>query len=116
MLAAGYTTPGDTTAPGHWTLGNLHLRAPVRSEQVATVNLPSFRSGCRGIDAIAGAFSFINSDQLVAFAGAAEQQLHRCRYWIPAQLAAVAPPHAFLSTQTTLPTMCTSCAGTAYGA
>ena len=68
MLAAGYTTPGDTTLPGHWTPGNLHLRAPVRSEQVATVNLPSFRSGYGGIDAFAGAFSFINSDQLFAVA------------------------------------------------
>ena len=60
-------------ASGHWTLGNLYLRAPVRSEQVATVNLPSFRAGCGGIDGFAGAFSFINSDQLIAFARAVAQ-------------------------------------------
>ena len=60
-------------ASGHWTLGNLYLRAPVRSEQVATVNLPSFRAGCGGIDAFAGAFSFINSDQLIAFGRAVAQ-------------------------------------------
>ena len=60
-------------ASGHWTLGNLYLRSPVRSEQVATVNLPSFRAGCGGIDAFAGAFSFINSDQLIAFARAVAQ-------------------------------------------
>ena len=60
-------------ASGHWTLGNLYLRAPVRSEQVATVNLPSFRAGCGGIDAFAGAFSFIDSDQLIAFARAVAQ-------------------------------------------
>ena len=39
----------DGQASGHWTLGNLYMRAPVRSEQIATVNLPSFRAGCGGI-------------------------------------------------------------------
>ncbi|MDE0678794.1 MAG: conjugal transfer protein TraH, partial [Gammaproteobacteria bacterium] len=60
-------------ASGHWTLGNLYLRAPVRTEQIATVSLPSFRAGCGGIDAFAGAFSFINSDQLIAFGRAVAQ-------------------------------------------
>ncbi len=66
-------TAFDGQASGHWTLGNLYMRAPVRSEQIATVNLPSFRAGCGGIDAFAGAFSFIDSDQLVAFARAVAQ-------------------------------------------
>ena len=74
---AAVNTTGPTAfqgqASGHWTLGNLYLRSPVRSEQIATVNLPSFRSGCGGIDAFAGAFSFINSDQLVAFGRAVAQ-------------------------------------------
>ena len=61
-------TAFDGQASGHWTLGNLYLRAPVRSETIATVNLPSFRAGCGGIDAFAGAFSFIDSDQRVALA------------------------------------------------
>ena len=69
---AAVNTTGPTAfegqASGHWTLGNLYLRAPVRSERIATVNLPSFRAGCGGIDAFAGSFSFIDSDQLVAFA------------------------------------------------
>ena len=60
-------------ASGHWTLGNLYLRAPVRSEPIATVSLPSFRAGCGGIDTFAGAFSFIDSDQLVAFGRAVAQ-------------------------------------------
>ena len=60
-------------ASGHWTLGNLYLRAPVRSEPIATMSLPSFRAGCGGIDAFAGAFSFIDSDQLVAFGRAVAQ-------------------------------------------
>ena len=74
---AAVNTTGPTAfqgqASGHWTLGNLYLRAPVRSEQIATVNMPSFRAGCGGIDAFAGAFSFINSDQLVAFGRAVAQ-------------------------------------------
>ena len=48
---AAVNTTGPTAfqgqASGHWTLGNLYLRSPVRSEQVATVNLPSFRAGLR---------------------------------------------------------------------
>ena len=66
-------TAFDGQASGHWTLGNLYMRAPVRSEQIATINLPSFRAGCGGIDAFAGAFSFIDSDQLVAFARSVAQ-------------------------------------------
>ena len=69
---AAVNTTGPTAfegqASGHWTLGNLYLRAPVQSERIATVSLPSFRAGCGGIDAFAGAFSFVDSDQLVAFA------------------------------------------------
>ena len=74
---AAVNTTGPTAfqgqASGHWTLGNLYLRAPVRSEQIATVNLPSFRAGCGGIDAFVGAFSFIDSDQLIAFGRAVAQ-------------------------------------------
>ena len=68
---AAVNTTGPTAfegqASGHWTLGNLYLRAPVQSERIGTVSLPSFRAGCGGIDAFAGSFSFIDSDQLVAF-------------------------------------------------
>ena len=74
---AAVNTTGPTAfqgqASGHWTLGNLYLRAPVRSEQIATVSLPNFRAGCGGIDAFAGAFSFIDSDQLIAFGRAVAQ-------------------------------------------
>ena len=66
-------TAFDGQASGHWTLGNLYLRAPVRSEPIATVSLPSFRAGCGGIDAFAGSFSFIDSDQLIAFGRAVAQ-------------------------------------------
>ena len=74
---AAVNTTGPTAfqgqASGHWTLGNLYLRSPVRAEPIATVNLPSFRAGCGGIDAFAGAFSFVDSAQLVAFARAIAQ-------------------------------------------
>ena len=57
---AAVNTTGPTAfqgqASGHWTLGNLYLRAPVRSESIATVSLPSYRAGCGGIDAFAGRF------------------------------------------------------------
>ena len=66
-------TAFDGQASGHWTLGNLYMRAPVRSEPIATVSLPSFRAGCGGIDAFAGSFSFIDSDQLIAFGRALAQ-------------------------------------------
>jgi len=66
-------TAFDGQASGHWTLGNLYLRAPVRQEPIATVSLPSFRAGCGGIDAFAGSFSFIDSDQLIAFGRAVAQ-------------------------------------------
>ena len=55
---AAVNTTGPTAfegqASGHWTLGNLYLRAPVQSERIGTVSLPSFRAGCGGIDAFAG--------------------------------------------------------------
>ena len=47
---AAVNTTGPTAfegqASGHWTLGNLYLRAPVQSERIGTVSLPSFRAGC----------------------------------------------------------------------
>ncbi|NKB55057.1 MAG: hypothetical protein GKS00_01865 [Alphaproteobacteria bacterium] len=51
---------------GYYTGGNLFMRTPQRNSAVATVNLPSHRAGCGGIDFFAGGFSFINSDELVA--------------------------------------------------
>ncbi len=66
-------TAFDGQASGYWTLGNLYLRAPSRAEPVASIGLPSFRAGCGGVDAFAGAFSFVDSDQLVAFGRAVAQ-------------------------------------------
>ena len=56
----------DGQAAGYYTLGNLYSRAPTRRSQIAALELPGFRAGCGGIDLFAGAFSFINADELVA--------------------------------------------------
>ncbi|RRF57856.1 conjugal transfer protein TraH [Klebsiella pneumoniae] len=51
-------------AAGYLTGGNLFLRTPVRNIQLISVTLPDVKSGCGGIDAYLGSFSFINSDQI----------------------------------------------------
>jgi len=51
---------------GYYTLGNIYLRTPQKRTQFATLNLPSYRAGCGGIDLFAGSFSFINSNELIA--------------------------------------------------
>ena len=63
----------NTTAPnaysgqeaGYYSGGSLFARDSVRDVQIAQVQLPSFRSGCGGIDLFTGGFSFIDSKQLV---------------------------------------------------
>ena len=58
---------------GHATMGSLYLRTQNRASGVASVQLPSVRAGCGGIDIFAGAFSFINSENLVAMSRAIMQ-------------------------------------------
>lgn len=63
----------NTTAPnayqsqeaGYYSGGSLFARDSVRDTQIASIDLPSFRSGCGGIDLFTGGFSFVNSQQLV---------------------------------------------------
>ncbi len=50
---------------GFYTGGSVFARNSVRNVQIAEVDLPSFRSGCSGIDLFTGGFSFINSKELV---------------------------------------------------
>jgi conjugative transfer pilus assembly protein TraH len=50
---------------GFYTGGSIFARNSVRNVQIAEVELPSFRSGCGGIDLFTGGFSFINSKELV---------------------------------------------------
>lgn len=68
----GFAT--NTTAPnayqgqaaGYYSGGSLFARDSVRDVQLASVDLPSFKSGCGGIDLFTGGFSFVNSQQLTA--------------------------------------------------
>lgn len=67
-LNSNITPPGayEGQTAGYYTGGNMFARAPVRNYNLMTVQMPSARAGCGGIDLFAGGFSFINSDQLVA--------------------------------------------------
>lgn len=63
----------NTTAPnaykgqesGYYSGGSLFARDSVRNTQIASMDLPSFHSGCGGIDLFTGGFSFINSQNIV---------------------------------------------------
>ncbi|HEX4045772.1 MAG TPA: conjugal transfer protein TraH [Gammaproteobacteria bacterium] len=50
---------------GYYTGGSVFMRTPARNVQLIQMELPSYRSGCSGIDLFAGGFSFVDSDQLV---------------------------------------------------
>lgn len=51
---------------GYYTGGSVFARDSVRDVQIAQVDLPSYRSGCGGIDLFTGGLSFVNSQQLVS--------------------------------------------------
>ncbi|PAV11594.1 hypothetical protein CBG25_00285 [Arsenophonus sp. ENCA] len=55
-------------AAGYLTGGSLFLRNPVRQIQLISGTLTEVKSGCSGIDAYLGSFSFINSDQIKVMA------------------------------------------------
>src|SRR3990167_280216 len=66
----------NTTAPhayqgqqaGYYSGGSLYARSSVRNVQLIDIELPSFRSGCGGIDAFAGGFSFVKGSEIVNLA------------------------------------------------
>ena len=62
----GPTAYNGQSAGYYYTLGNLAVRTPQETSQIATIQMPSIRAGCGGIDVFSGGFSFINSEQLVA--------------------------------------------------
>lgn len=53
-------------AAGYYNGGSIFARDSVRETQIASIDLPSFKSGCGGIDLFTGGFSFVNSQQLVS--------------------------------------------------
>jgi len=50
---------------GYWVGGSLNARAKRKQINLLTLNPPSLKAGCGGIDYFTGAFSFINAEQLV---------------------------------------------------
>lgn len=50
---------------GFYTGGSIFARNAVRDVQIMQVDLPSYRSGCGGIDLYAGGFSFVNANKMV---------------------------------------------------
>ncbi|MBX9475251.1 conjugal transfer pilus assembly protein TraH [Yersinia enterocolitica] len=49
------------------TGGSFYARTGNKNIQLISISLPSINAGCGGIDVYLGAFSFINSDQIMAF-------------------------------------------------
>lgn len=50
---------------GYYTGGNLFVRNRVRDIQIAHMDLPTYRSGCGGIDIYTGGISIIKADEFV---------------------------------------------------
>jgi conjugative transfer pilus assembly protein TraH len=61
------TSPGvhQDQSAGYYSGGGLSLRNRTKNAQLATVQLPSFKAGCGGIDMFLGGLSHISSQQLV---------------------------------------------------
>lgn len=55
-------------AAGYITGGSVYLRNPVKQVQLISMQVPSLNSGCGGIDAYLGAFSYINGEEIQRFA------------------------------------------------
>lgn len=53
-------------AGGYYTGGSVWIRTKDEQLTLGSLQLPSAKAGCGGIDLFTGGFSFINSDQLVA--------------------------------------------------
>jgi conjugative transfer pilus assembly protein TraH len=65
--ASNISKPGayEDQRAGFYTGGNIFARNQVHNSQLATIQLPSYRAGCGGVDMFMGAFSHISSDKLV---------------------------------------------------
>lgn len=66
--AANITGPTayEGQSGGYYTAGNVMMRFPQKSVNIANLQLPNVRAGCGGIDIFAGSFSFINSAEIIA--------------------------------------------------
>lgn len=50
---------------GYVSAGSFNARVPIRNYTPVSVQMPSIRAGCGGIDLFLGGFSFINADQFI---------------------------------------------------
>lgn len=66
-LDSNVTPPGAYKGQeaGYYTGGSLYARTRVRDLQIMQMTVPSYRSGCGGIDLFTGGFSFIDSEHLI---------------------------------------------------
>ena len=64
---SNFTRPGvfESQRRGVISGGSYYEREPVVSTDILSMQLPSVRAGCGGIDFFGGSFSFINADQFV---------------------------------------------------
>jgi conjugative transfer pilus assembly protein TraH len=65
---ANVSEPGVSQSQmgGLYTAGSVSVRTPIKNTAPFKISMPSYEGGCNGIDMFAGAFSMINSDQLIA--------------------------------------------------
>lgn len=62
------TNPGvyHSQAAGSYVGGSLFARDQIRQYQLVTLDLPSYKAGCGGIDLYMGSMSFLSKDNMVA--------------------------------------------------
>lgn len=58
-------TAYEAQSAGYYSMGSLYARTPVHNAKLASINMPSMKAGCGGIDMHNGSFSFINSGEIV---------------------------------------------------
>lgn len=57
-------TAYEAQSAGYYSMGSLYARTPVHNAKLASINMPSMKAGCGGIDMHNGSFSFINSGEI----------------------------------------------------
>jgi conjugative transfer pilus assembly protein TraH len=69
-FTSNITPPGayEGQSAGYFTAGSMYSRAPSRIIQPVSIQSPSIKAGCNGIDLFLGGFSFLNTAELVSAA------------------------------------------------
>ncbi len=64
MSNASGVSAHEAQAAGYYTMGSLYARTPVKNTQIASLNLPSMKAGCGGINIHNGSFSILNAEEM----------------------------------------------------